>query len=75
MDQFSKFWLEVVEMMCLPDDDDDLRVGEQTPLLEEALTAANEALEFNSCHSRPLYRRSQVHEAMEMYGEAAETCT
>ena len=73
MDQFSKFWLEVDEMMCSCLTMMTIcKCKYKTPLLEEALTAANEALEFNPCHSPALYRRSQVHEAMEMYGEAVD---
>ena len=41
----------------------------KNPLLEEALAAANEALEFVPTHAPALYRRSQVHEKLELYGE------
>ena len=70
-DAFTRFWLEVDEMMCsclvmmaL------CKSSYKNPLLEEALQAANEALEFCPTHAPALYRRSQVHELLEMYGEA-----
>ena len=70
-DAFDKFWLEVDMLMsvCLT-----LmavsKMNYRNPLLEEALAAANEAVEFRPDHAAALYRRSQVHEKLEMWGDA-----
>ena len=72
-DHFSRFWLEVDEMMCsclvmmaL------CKMSYKNPLLEEALAAANEALEFNPAHVPGLFRRSKIHLLLENYGEAVD---
>jgi len=70
-DHFTLFWLEVDEMMCSC-----LvmiamcKMNYKNPLTEEALTAANEALEFSPKHVPALYRRSKIHLAQENYGDA-----
>jgi hypothetical protein len=70
-DAFTRFWIEVDEMMCSCLVMMTIcKSSYKNPLLEEALQAANEALEFRPNHTPALYRRSQVHEKMELYGEA-----
>ena len=45
-------------------------MGMRNPPSEEALAAANEALEFRPNHVPALYRRSQAHLLLESYGDA-----
>merc|ERR1719217_2019790 len=60
----STRWCSCLTLMAV------CKMNYRNPLLEEALAAANEALEFNPDHAPALFRRSQVHEQLEMFSES-----
>ena len=61
-DAFTKFWLQVDELLCSCVVMIAVcKMSLKTPLLEDALAACNEAIELRPHHSPAYYRRSQVH--------------
>jgi len=72
-DAFTTFWLEVDELLCSCCTMIAVcKLNLKHPLPDDALAAANEALEIRPRHSPALYRRSQVHLKMENYSEAVD---
>jgi tetratricopeptide (TPR) repeat protein len=71
--QLTRFWLQVDEMltsccvmiaMC--------KANLKNPAYEDALAAVNEALEIKPHHAPAYFRRSQIHEKLEMWSEAVD---